>query len=482
MTDAPNVLANAARLLALQRLELLHTPPEEAFDRITRMVAKILHIPISVISLVTDSEQFFKSAVGLQEPWATTRTTPLSHSLCQHTMTRATSLVISDARHHPLAKDNLAVSEMGVVAYAGVPLQTRDGDVLGVLCAVDVQPRLWSAEELSILYDFAAMTMTEIELRREVIQRRETEAAMRLERDFTNSVLDTADCLMVISDMQGYILRFNHACERLTGYTAKEIEGKPLGSLFLLPEEQADVAAVFQQLVETRQPSNHENHWVGRNGTAYLIEWRNSIVLDQQGQPLYFIGSGVNVTERRRDEQEIKRINQQLTLRVAELQQHTHELRLVSEMRDMLQVCVTMDEACTVVAGMLAQLLPDFQGVLALFDHKHDCFTIGAQWHTTGRRGFERNECWAIRRGRLHAWEDGQAVLRCAHVHQDSTAALCVPLHAHNGNIGLLSIEQHDGDTPIENRQRLIETVAGQLELVLANLQLQATLQARMLG
>src|SRR3954464_15206025 len=77
-------IADPARLAMLRRTALLDTPAEEAFDRLTRLATRVLHIPISIISLVDDDRQFFKSCLGLPEPWASDRETPLSHSFCQY--------------------------------------------------------------------------------------------------------------------------------------------------------------------------------------------------------------------------------------------------------------------------------------------------------------------------------------------------------------------------------------------------------------
>jgi signal transduction histidine kinase len=103
--------------------------------------------------------------VGLPEPWASVRETPLSHSFCQHAVALARPLVIEDARTHPLVRDNLAIRDIGVIAYAGIPLATADGDVLGSFCVIDGVPRQWTADELATLTDLAAAVMTEIELR-----------------------------------------------------------------------------------------------------------------------------------------------------------------------------------------------------------------------------------------------------------------------------------------------------------------------------
>jgi GAF domain-containing protein len=106
------------------------------------------------VTLVDRDRQFFKRCVGLPEPWASRRETPLSHSFCQHTLTTGVELVISDARVHPELRDNPAVPDLGV-ADAGIPLVTSDGTVLGSFCAIDTKPRQWSEGDLPTLRDLA---------------------------------------------------------------------------------------------------------------------------------------------------------------------------------------------------------------------------------------------------------------------------------------------------------------------------------------
>lgn len=168
-------LADPARLLAVRASGLLDTPPDEGFDRLTRIVSRLLNAPVSLISVVDENRQFFKSQHGLTEPLATTRQTPLSHSFCQHVVTSGKPLVIEDARLDPRLHDNKAVTEQGVVAYLGVPLRAPGNAIIGSLCAIDSSPRKWSDEDLSTLADIAEVVSSEIALRHEISERKRAE-------------------------------------------------------------------------------------------------------------------------------------------------------------------------------------------------------------------------------------------------------------------------------------------------------------------
>ena len=154
-----------ARLAELDATALLDSPVDEVFDRFTRLASSILKTPVSLVSLVDRDRQFFKSSIGLPEPWASLRETPLSHSFCQHVVETSEPLVVIDARTHPLLRDNLAVTDLGVVAYLGVPITTSNGHTLGAFCAIDTRPREWTQPEMEILADLTALLIGQIEFR-----------------------------------------------------------------------------------------------------------------------------------------------------------------------------------------------------------------------------------------------------------------------------------------------------------------------------
>ena len=170
----------AERRAALRETELLDSPIDAEFDRITGLVSRLLHAPVALVSLVDTDRQFFKSSVGLSEPLASARQTPLSHSFCQHVVSSAAPLIVGDARKHPVVRDNPAVTELGVTAYLGVPLTTPAGHVLGSLCAIDTKPRRWSATDIAVMKDMAAIVMREVALHREIAQRKSAEAQQQV--------------------------------------------------------------------------------------------------------------------------------------------------------------------------------------------------------------------------------------------------------------------------------------------------------------
>jgi hypothetical protein len=166
-SELEQALANPERLAALRDAALLDTPAEEAFDRLARLAANVLNAPVALVSAVARDRQFFKSCLGLPEPWASRRETPLTHSFCQYAVAAREPLVVGDARLDPRLRDNLAIRDLGVIAYCGVPVITRDGQALGTLCVIDHKPRTWTRDQVDLLKDLAASVATEITLRRD---------------------------------------------------------------------------------------------------------------------------------------------------------------------------------------------------------------------------------------------------------------------------------------------------------------------------
>jgi signal transduction histidine kinase len=176
--EVPKTPDERTRLRELYVTGLLDSPPEAAFDRLTELVCRLLEVPVSLVALPDTNRQFFKSVQGLAEPWASARETRLSHSFCQHVVAAREPLVIEDARLHPLVRDNLAIRDLGVVAYLGMPLFTPDGYAVATLCAIDRQPRSWTDDDIKTVAQLAELAMTEIALKFRIRERDHANAAL----------------------------------------------------------------------------------------------------------------------------------------------------------------------------------------------------------------------------------------------------------------------------------------------------------------
>ena len=165
-TRSPALTDEVARMEAVRRYQILDTPEDGAFDRITALAARLFSVPIAIVSVVDEDRIWFKSHHGLavnqvdREP-----------GLCASAVRQRDPWIIEDARLDSRALANpLVAGELGLQFYAGIPLRTRDGHNLGTLCIVDREPRRLSADDLSTLEDLAAIVMHDLEQRLQNLQ------------------------------------------------------------------------------------------------------------------------------------------------------------------------------------------------------------------------------------------------------------------------------------------------------------------------
>ena len=158
--------------------------PAGSLDHFARLVCRALSVPTATVTFIQPDRQCFPGAVGLAEKWAADRETPLEYSFCQYVVRDREPLVVDDAREHIRLRSNPAVTEMGVVAYAGHPITDASGEVIGALAAIDAEPRRWTRDELGVLADLALACSGEIRSRElaEQARRREEEARALHER------------------------------------------------------------------------------------------------------------------------------------------------------------------------------------------------------------------------------------------------------------------------------------------------------------
>jgi GAF domain-containing protein len=172
-----------ARLEAVRRYEVLDTPADGAFDRITRLASTVLDMPISIVSLVDHDRIWFKSAEGLEGVDQIDR----EPGLCASAILSAEPWIVEDARVDPRALANpLVAGEFGLRFYAGCPLRTDDGYNLGTLCVIDKEPRSLTEEQVQVLDDLAAVVVHELELRLAV--RRQSRRATELNDDVVQAL------------------------------------------------------------------------------------------------------------------------------------------------------------------------------------------------------------------------------------------------------------------------------------------------------
>lgn len=148
----------SCRMDTLRSLGVLDTPPEERFDRLTRMAKRIFDVPIALVSIVDENRQWFKSCMGLDA-----QETHRDISFCGHAILGNGTFVIPDALEDKRFSDNpLVTGEPRIRFYAGCPLKAYNGQQMGTLCIIDQRPRELSQEDLETLADLASMAEQEL--------------------------------------------------------------------------------------------------------------------------------------------------------------------------------------------------------------------------------------------------------------------------------------------------------------------------------
>jgi hypothetical protein len=230
------------RLAAVRRTALLDTPAEESFDQLTRLACRVLNVQIALVSLVEAERQFFKSCIGLAEPWVSAREAPLSHSFCRHVVALGRPVVIDDVRTDPIALTSPVEGELGIVAYAGVPLRSSDGHVLGTLAVISRESRTWHEPELQLLEHLAGCVLSRIELEEtrrgsrvdaegRAVAIRQLLASERRLATIVESALDA----MITMDARGAILSWNPQAVRVFGWETHEVVGQGLADTIIPP-------------------------------------------------------------------------------------------------------------------------------------------------------------------------------------------------------------------------------------------------------
>ncbi|HTU59309.1 MAG TPA: PAS domain S-box protein, partial [Polyangiales bacterium] len=260
--EAPALPRNEAqRLATLHALDILDSEPEAAFDRITSLAATLFRVPTVLISLVDAHRQWFKSTHGLDA-----KESARDISFCGHAILQAEPLVVSDARSDARFSDNpFVIDDPKLRFYAGAPLKTPTGHTIGTLCLIDQEPRDLTALERQVLSDLAALVVSEIELRAARRQKaRESAELQALLRDFPTAV--------VVADDDNTVQFVNTEAERLLGYEAAELVGKPYTELVHPEEREASTHIANAARMPSSRPRGVMRSLVRKSGEVLTVQ------------------------------------------------------------------------------------------------------------------------------------------------------------------------------------------------------------------
>lgn len=297
------------RLAALQRYAILDTPPEAAFDRITRLAAACLNAPVALISLIDRDRQWFKSRHGVGFDQVARHGSP-----CALTILGDGVLEITDARRDArFAASSLVTQAPHARFYVSVLLPTEDGHNIGTLCVIDRTPRTLTSADRRLLVELADLTIdlirlrsVDLELRREIAERRRTEHALRKSEQRFRDFAETASDWFWEMDER---LRFSAFSERYMQQT-RELPtarlGKRRDEVALRDPGDDDWNSHLADLAERRPFRNFVYAYKDRDGVRRFAETSGKPIFDEAGVFCGYRGSARDITERRQAEEALR--------------------------------------------------------------------------------------------------------------------------------------------------------------------------------
>ncbi|MBS1818523.1 MAG: response regulator [Acidobacteria bacterium] len=285
-----------ARLAALHALDVLDTPPEQAYDDLVALAAHICGTPIALVSLVGAERQWFKARVGIDVP-----ETPVAHSFCAHAiLTPDEAMIVGDSHDDPRFVDNpLVTGPPKIRFYAGVPLLTPEHHPLGTLCVIDRVPRQLSPDQVDALKRLARLVSEHLEARNVArMLSREGERVSSLTSTLERVVRNLREVVFE-TDAAGLWTYLNPAWAEITGFELSDSLGKPFFE-FLHPDDVELNRQRFEPLIRReKEYCRHEIRYRTADGGFRWIEVHARLVLTADDQIAGTSGTLRDITSQR---------------------------------------------------------------------------------------------------------------------------------------------------------------------------------------
>ncbi len=315
---------------------------------------------------------------------------------------------------------------------------------------------------------------------RDVTELRKAEERQRACEERYLELFENANDIVYTHDLEGHITSINMAAERITGYSRAEALQMSASQL-VEPGYLKIACKMFERQVAGETPAPYDLEIVCKDGRRIAVEVSTHLI-SREGKPIGVQGIARDITERKKTEEALHQAKQNLEDWVRELEQRTREMTLLSEMGDMLRACLTTEEAYTVIVRVAQQIFPVQSGALYVISPARNLLEAAAVWGDSSlvERVFAPDECWGLRRGRVHWVEDSAVGLLCKHLHQPLPKGyLCVPMMAQSEALGILYLTQPADSSLTEAKQRLAVAMAEHIAMALSNLRLHETLRSQ---
>ena len=333
--------------------------------------------------------------------------------------------------------------------YYGPMLNPGDGDVIGGLAII-----------------------------RDVTERRLAEEARRVSEERYRDLFDNAYDMVYTLDLSGKVTSVNKAAERILGYSRAEALQMRLDQL-VAPEFQQTARRMIDRQVADEAPGTQEIDIIAGDGSRITLEVSSRLIF-REGKPIGVQGMARDITERKKTDDALQQANKKLETWVQDLEQRTREMTQLSEMGDILRACLTTEEVYEVIVRISQEIFPSLGGALFVLGPSRNIVEAVAEWGTAPRveSTFTPDECWGLRRGRIHWVEDTQVGLLCKHLPSPPPKGyICIPMMAQSEAVGVLHLA-HGEDTQMpEAKRRLAMAMAERVAMALSNLRLHETLR-----
>jgi diguanylate cyclase (GGDEF)-like protein/PAS domain S-box-containing protein len=303
---APTPPYEKERLEALHGLEILDTPAEVSLDRITRLVARVLDVPIALVSLVDEDRQWFKSRTGLEAS-----ETPREIAFCAHAILQTTPLVVPDASEDERFRDNqLVTGAPHIRFYAGVPIRTSKGFAVGTLCAIDERPRELTQEEIDTLRDLADIVSREMQLRENLMlarmQKNRSDALFKASEAGYRSMFELASVGIALVAPDGGWISVNAALCDILDYTPAELKDLTFQDITHPDDLNTDMELLRQLIDNETDRYQLEKRYLRKDGSSVWVSLSVTKKLSEDGHLEYFISIIQDIQSRKELEQEAR--------------------------------------------------------------------------------------------------------------------------------------------------------------------------------
>jgi len=316
---------------------------------------------------------------------------------------------------------------------------------------------------------------------KDVTENRRADRAMRDSEQRLRAIFESAVDAIVVIDERGVIEAINPMCERVFGYRLAELVGENVSRL--MPEGQR--GAHDEHLA--RQRRGAANRVIGverelmaqrKDGTSFPVEIALSEFQDSRGRR--FSGTIRDISRRKEAETAATRLNRELTDSVAALERMNRENAIMSELRDLFQTCQTVEEVVRIAMQFTRRLLGGTSGALYLLDATRGLLEEAARWGDTvvSEPIFSKDDCWALRRGRIFEAVPGDQGVCCEHMpRRFGACSICVPLSAQGDTLGILHVEDGLGQGPSALDSRVPSALSEYISLAIVNVRMRETLR-----